>query len=236
MYKLLNLLVLSTALFLAEALATTFVPITIKKQITESTGVIIGEAISINSEKDENGRINTRVFLKADKWIGANVENNHVEVFYPGGRVGDEVYKILGAPEFKIGEKVVLLTKKIQGKDFVQNLGLGKFSLKNLGRTQLLVNQIYPNRPEVGQMRLSNFLDLTQEIKGKKFSERFKNKYELNIEKQTSLNASYSGRSIASVSSAKEKEKNKLPDYWLVIILGVCGVGYTMFRKKSNDL
>lgn len=236
MLKSLKLLSFLLVLFSTSAIATSFAPVTIKKQISEANGIIVGEAISVNSERELDGRIYTRVFIKADKWLGANVENDHIEVYYPGGKVGDEVYKIMGAPEFIVGEKVVLLTKKKQDKNYVLNLGLGKFSIKNLGRTQLMVNQIFPNLPEVGQMKLDNFFELAQDLKGKKFSERFKNKYELNIEKQTTMRSSSLSRSIASVESAKEKERNKLPDYWLVIILGVCGVGYSLFRKKSNEV
>jgi hypothetical protein len=236
MFKSLKLLLCSLLLMTTATNATTFIPVTIKKQIVESSGIIEGEVLAISSEESRDGRIYSRVFLKANKWLDTDVENNHIEVFYPGGKVGDHVYKIQGAPEFKVGEKVVLFTKKLEDKNYVMNLGLGKFSIKNLGRTQLIVNQIYPNRPEVGQMRLSNFYELAQEIKGKKFSERFKNKYELNIEKQTSLNRTSEGRSIASIASEKAKEKDRLPDYWLVIILGFCGVGYSLFRKRSNEI
>jgi len=215
--------------------ATTFVPQTIKDQLVESSGIVVGEVISIRSEQEPDGRIYSMAFIKADKWLGADVKSDHIEVYFPGGKVGDLVSKIEGAPKFNTGEKVVLFTKNIQNKSYVLNLGMGKFSIKNLGKTQIMVNQIFPQTPEVGQMKLKNFYQLARNLKGKKFSERFKNKYELNIEKQTNIQKSKRvGRKIASVSE-KEQDKNKVPVYWLVILLGIVGCSYSFLRKRSSD-
>lgn len=213
---------------------TTFVPLTIKNQIQSSDGVIVGEIINISSFQKENGHIYSRAFIKADKWIGAEVDNDHLEVIFPGGKLGGKVFKVFGAPKFENGEKVVLFTKNLNQKIYVNNLGLGKFSVKNLGKTQIMVNQIFPNLPEVGQMNLAAFVNLTESLKNDKFSERFKNKYERNIEKQTMIKSRKDNfRKVASIE--KTKNKNEIADYWLVIVLGIISFGYTLMRRKSEQ-
>lgn len=234
MIKLLKLLVMlvfvNTSVF-----ATTFVPLTIKNQINSADGIVVGEIVNTTSYEHESGRIHTRAFVKADKWIGNKVKNDHIEINFPGGKIGSQVFQIHGAPRFENGEKVVLFTKKINGNVYVNNLGLGKFSVKNLGKTQIMVNQVYPNMPEVGQMEMGAFYRLSENLKNRKFSERFKNKYERNIEKQTMIKTRKSNsRQVASIEP-KKKEKNELADYWLVILLGALSMGYSFMRRKPEQ-
>jgi hypothetical protein len=212
--------------------ATTFVPISIKNQIKESDGVIQGEVISVTSEKNGN-RIVSKVTLLADKWIGLSPSESFIDIYYPGGKIGETVIEIKGSPKFEIGENVVLFTKKHKEKDWVNNLGLGKFSLKNMGEKKVLVNQIFPGHPQVGQMGIKRFYDLSEWVKKKKFKERFKDKYELNLEKESQAlyKTKSRGRSIASVSEAEETQ-NKLPAIWLVVILGALGLIVGVIRKR----
>ena len=233
MIKLLILFVL-LSLTNTWVFATTFVPLSIKKQIQSSDGIVIGEVINTTSYEHESGRVFTRAFVKADKWMGNRVSNNHIEINYPGGKIGTQVFKVHGAPKFENGEKVVLFTKNLNGNVFVNNLGLGKFSVKNFGKSQIMVNQVFPNMPEVGQMEIESFYQLSVSIKQEKFNERFKNKYERNIEKQTSIKkVDSNSRKIASIK--KNKEKDELATYWLVIVLGLLSIGVSILRKKSEQ-
>lgn len=212
--------------------ATTFTPVTIKKQISQSHGVIKGEVSLVESFKRENGEIVTKVELYTDKWIGVDTDNNLVSVYYPGGRVGDEVQLIEGSPRFELGESVVLFTKEINGQHWVQNLGLGKFSVKRVGSNYIMVNQIFPKIVNVGQLSLESFYNLTQRLKNTKFKERIKDKYELNKEKQARahMQRSKTKRSIASVTPSKD-EAEKFEIFWLILILGALGL---LFRIKVN--
>ena len=107
-------IVFSTSVF-----GTTYLPVPIKKQIVESSGIVQGEVVTTSSEEDDSGAIVTKVFLRVDKWIGVHPQDEHIEVFYPGGQVGDRVQTVHGAPTFKSGEKVVLMLKNnLHQKDF----------------------------------------------------------------------------------------------------------------------
>ena len=212
--------------------ATTFVPISIKKQIKESDGLIQGEVISVTSEKNGN-RIVSKVTLLADKWIGLKPDENFIDIYYPGGKIGETVFDVKGSPKFDVGENVVLFTKKHKEKNWVNNLGLGKFSLKIMGDKKVLINQIFPGHPEVGQMRIDKFYDLSEWVKKQKFEERYKDKYELNLDKESQAlyKRKIRGRSIASIGE-KDESQNKLPAIWLVVILGGLGIAVGVIRKK----
>ena len=98
------------------AFCTTFIPLPIKKQIKESDAVVKGEVILTESEMDTDGEITTKVTILADKWIGVKPQSDFVEVHYLGGKVGPRIQKVEGSPNFEIGEKIVLFTKKGQNK------------------------------------------------------------------------------------------------------------------------
>jgi hypothetical protein len=228
-----NYLVILTLLAAQAVSATTFVPVTIKKQISESQGVVKGEVSSIESFENENGEIITKIELYSDKWIGVEASESIVDVYYPGGTFGEKVQNIQGAPQVEMGENIVVLTKSINGENWIQNLGLGKFSIKRVGSNYILVNQIFPKVVNVGQIPLKKFYSLTERLKKMKFTERYKDKYELSKEKQAKIHMYKRkvNRAIASVEESEEKSE-KLASFWLVLILG--GLGILFGLKKKN--
>ena len=88
--------------------ATTFKPVSVKVQIKESQGIIEGVVDRIEYLDGEDGRIETKVVIFTNKWIGVTPqEESYTEVFYPGGRIGDKEYKVQGAPKLNVGENVI---------------------------------------------------------------------------------------------------------------------------------
>jgi hypothetical protein len=85
-------------------------------------------------------------------------------------------------------------------------------------------------------MGVKKFYDLSEWVKKEKFSERFKNKYELNMEKEARQrgNSKNKGRRIASAQDSITNNTNKLPAFWLVVILGVLGISIGVIRNKSS--
>lgn len=218
---------------LSSVQATTFSPLTIKTQIKQSDSIVKGRVISEFSEINENGEIVTVVDILADKWIGTEAQSDIIQVYYRGGVVGDKAVLIEGAPEFTVGEKVIVFTKKVHEKNYIVNLGLGKFSLKKLGDEYVLVNQIFPRKPQVGQMRLDKFIDLSQWVKKERFTERYKDKYEIMQEKQASIKTKVKkGRKIASIG----KEENSEPKSatWLVFLFGLLGAVFIIIKKRES--
>lgn len=226
-------------LLFTQAFATTFTPVSIRDQIKEAQGLVQGEVVALNSERDPSLGIVTRVFLRADRWMGADVNDNHIELYYPGGELEGEGRSIHGAPKFSIGERVVVLTQFHEGKSWVQNLGLGKFSIKKVGRTEIVVNQIFPNVPDVGQMPLRAFLGLAKDLKDKKFHERFLDKYERSASQEVGIlrgeqTIKRSGRSIASTNNESEPGQKPSP-FWLVLLLGVLGSAFRLGKARKGQ-
>ncbi|MCO4755089.1 MAG: hypothetical protein KC478_11450 [Bacteriovoracaceae bacterium] len=219
----------------SHLVATTFAPMSIKEQILSSQGVVQGEVVAINTVEDSDYGIVTKVFLRADRWMGPKVSNGHLELFFPGGEFGDEGRLVAGAPKFEVGEKVVVFTTKHNEKNWVYNLGLGKFSLKKVGQNQIMVNQVFPQVPNVGQMPLDKFLRLATRLKGKKLKERFKDKYERTVEKQAKIAPlSKRSRSLASVSDAGPNVAEKTNPMWLVFLFGLLGIAVRLSGRRNN--
>jgi len=217
-------------------LATTFTPISIKNQIKQSDAVLQGQVVSMEAEAID-GVIHTKVTIMADKWINFSPEEGFVDVYFPGGVFGDRVTKVFGSPNFQVGESVIIFTKIQDQKHWINNLGLGKFSMKRMGDHQVMINQIFPSHPEVGQMRVDKFVDLTEWVKNSKFNKRFKNKYEVENDKQVRylFNKKKRSRSIASLENDFSETQNKLSDYWLVLTLALLGLFFGIFRNRKNE-
>lgn len=233
MFKYLILLFLSLAAPFANS--TTFSPVSIKNQLKTSSMIVEGQVISITSELLD-GEIVTKVSILPDRWMNLKLTDSLAELYYPGGKMETKALKVEGAPEFVIGEKVVVFANKFKNKNWISNLGLGKFSIKIVGETQVMVNQIFPGRPQVGQMRLDKFHELSKWVKKQNFEFRYKDKYEINAEKEAKLRlkARVKGRSIASIKEEREQVVNhKFPAYWLVLILGLLGVFFGMTKNKE---
>jgi hypothetical protein len=232
-----KLLILLSLLSNSFVFATTFIPVPIKRQIADSTGIVEGEVFSSEAIIDDSGKIVTKVFIRADKWIGVKPLGEYLEVYYPGGQVGDKVQTVHGSPKFGSGERVVLLLKNDQEKNWIQNLALGKFMVKKYGKTDIIINSIFPKHPKVGQMTLDSFLSLASRIKGKKFKERFKDKYELQVEKENkNFSSKKAGRAIASVKTLEEKElENQISTLWILVLFGILGSIFTISRRKNSE-
>lgn len=220
-----------------SAFSSTFVPVSMKKQIRESDAFVYGKVINISSIPDANSVV-TKVFIRADKWMGLELPNNHLEVYYPGGKLDDIAVKVEGTPSFKEGEKVlVFLGKDQEGRYWGRNLGVGKYSEKTYGNGKIFINEIFPNHPKMGQIPSNYFFNLARKVKAKDFIERSKDKYEIQeIRNRSRLNIEKKyGRSVASVKNQNENDShNKISSFWLLVILAVMGAFSVLKNKRKS--
>ena len=233
----LSLLIISM-LYIANVFGTTFVPISIKTQINEANSIVYGEVLSKEPETNEEGLVVTKFVLKLDRWIGLeNFEGKELSVFTPGGKLKEQVVEIPGAAKMNLGEKVMLLLGKDETENYwVKNLGLGKYSAKKIGNGIVLVNQVFPMDPKIGQIRMERFVGLAERLKKQEFKVRFKDKYEIQAEKQVKYRklTKGKGRNIASVE-ASEHANSKMNALWLVLILGLLGGATAAFYSRFFD-
>ena len=219
-------------MFSCSVMATTFAPISIKKQIKQSDGVVYGEVLDIEAYEDGD-IINSKVTILANKWIGVNPQDNQLVLHFPGGKINQKIFKVHGSPKFELGETVVVLVRKYKGNFWINNLGLGKFSIKNIGKGSVIVNQVFPTHPDVGQMNLNKFFELSQWVKKTKFEERFKDKYEIGYENEMRKKI-IKGRAVASVNLDDAEESRNISIIWLLILLGLFGFVHRVIKNRSQ--
>ena len=97
--------------FSLGALATVFIPLSIKKQIKQSDAIVRGEVSEINFE-EVGDQVTTRVTIYVDRWIGVDPNDHLVDVYLPGGKGTRHSQKVFGAPEFEVGEKIIVFIIK----------------------------------------------------------------------------------------------------------------------------
>src|SRR5690606_17111713 len=143
--------------------------------------------------------------------------------------VGEEVLFIDGAPRLVEGEKVFIFLKEYQDKFWVNNLSLGVYRLKKLGKHEIFVNSVFPYHHEIGQIPPEKLYQLISKETKEKFIEKRKDKYELSREKMI-VKKSNRARDI---SSEKLMNKEKIPFYWLIGIFAAIGALWNLRRMKK---
>jgi hypothetical protein len=215
-----------------QAFATLYKPVSISEQVKSSDAVVIGYIDNKNSELLSDGQVVTKVTLRLERWMGIdNEESNRIfSILIPGGKIGHTVSKIPDNIEFEVGEKVLLFLKQHKGFYWPTNLGLSKYSIKSVGEGELLVNQIFPKHPQIGQIPINYVLGKVSKIKKQDFIVAYKDKYEIQEVKER---ASRAGRKIASVDSPDKRESH-MNLLWLILILGIAG-GLTKSYRKQEE-
>lgn len=226
------LFILSFTIML-PAIASTFVPLTMKSQIKESDGIVIGEVLSTESI-EENDKILSRVTLKLKNWINVEPQDYEVELYFPGGTVQNRTVKVSGSPKFVLGEEVMVFTKAIKNKMWVQNLGLGKFKIQKVGSSKVLINQIFPNHPLVGQMTLNKFLKLSEKVKKKNFTNRWLHIDEVEKDNKVVGRQLKNTRAISSIEEVENTKEHVKNTTWLLLFMASLFVIYLFIRKRSS--
>ena len=223
--------VLFLSFVISNVYGTTFVPISLKEQVSKSDSMVHGTVVSKVYEPHDFFGAVTKIEVRPESVLGLPSAQTVVEVYYPGGELQQEKIAVPGAPEVQVGEKLVLILNDHKKGLWVSNLGLGKYSLKRVGDDWVMINQIFPDHPEIGHMKLSRFKKLAEKIKTNKFVMREKTKLEYE-QKQVSSESANS-RKIASVPS-ESNSRDDFPIVWLVFIFGALGLGMQLSKKKKS--
>jgi hypothetical protein len=229
------------SLFLScHLFATIFQLQPIQQQIKEADGVLIGHYLKSKSIQLEDGQVVTQKIFKMNKELGVNsglLQLEEVIIHYPGGKVGDLNLKIEGVPKFISGEKVVLFFNQKNNRFWGHNLGFGTFKVINYGGQRMLINSIFPNNPQVGQISLEEFERSVRQIKGQSMKVVQSMSYPMRSQELDGV------RKPASIGSVlKNQEGHSLPvheegsgfsNLWLVSILAILGAAFRLTRRSS---
>ncbi|GIW45558.1 MAG: hypothetical protein KatS3mg077_2840 [Candidatus Binatia bacterium] len=121
----------ATCLTALAARATTFVPMSDEALVASSECIVVGRVTEIRSTITGDDAIATWIGVRVFETIKGALPEPSVNVRVPGGQVGERIEWIFGAPQFFLGEDVVLfLARDREGHWQINSLALGKFGIR----------------------------------------------------------------------------------------------------------
>lgn len=125
------LLALSAGLGAAtRADATTFVPMDERDLAARSLAAVIATVDTVDARDTEGGAIATAVGLTVERVLFGALSPGSIVLREPGGRAGGRTERIFGAPEYQVGERVlVFLSRRADGGLRTTAMAMGKYRL-----------------------------------------------------------------------------------------------------------
>ena len=95
--------------------ATVFVRLPIERLTLLSSHVVTAKCMSIESRWDEKRTtIYTRVELEVEKKLRGELSSEKISLYLPGGTVGEQSVIVIGAPQMKVADEVVVMLERLQ--------------------------------------------------------------------------------------------------------------------------
>lgn len=242
--KILKIILLT---FSTSVLSTTFIPLSLDKQMENASGVLKAEFIGLEYKKVSNDRIITEATFKMIESVGIKqseiINKNNFKVIYPGGKWQNLDYRVSGAPTFSPGEETMLILKKTSLGHAVKGLGMGKYEIETGEKGTFYKSSVFPDHSHLGK------------ISSKKFEEAIYNRFGSAMEKVKSdkfvsrpiqikaIDNEFPGRSpastdrsIASTPLDNSEESTGSNPFWIVVLFSFLGAMsvYTVRRSKRN--
>ena len=222
--------------------ATVFQMQPVEQQVKEADGIVVGHFLRKKYVKLDGGGTATQMIFKMKQESGMQSDlfgMDEIIVHYPGGKLGDEIVKVEGVPEFVAGENVVIMIKSHKDRYWGMNLGFGTFKVVNYGNNRMIVNTLFPEDRRVGQMKFEDFEKTVKAIRGSNLKIVSSQLYpsEIGNGSTNRVPASVSeGKNRAIASQSEEVENNMshgLNTLWLVLILAMMGGMFRFLRQKE---
>jgi hypothetical protein len=139
-------------------------PVPVEDLARRADTVVHGRVASLEASQDAEGRVFTRVELEAAEiWKGP--ATNRFSLVLGSGVLGRRWTKVVGEPEFRLGEEVVVFTvRNPQGDAVTLDLARGKFAVQVTGDgRKLLSNGVFGRPVEAAGYRLPTQVPLPLE-------------------------------------------------------------------------
>ncbi len=126
-----SVLLLAIFFAAASARATTAVMLTDEQLVVNSRVILLGEVRSVKSQWDPAQQfISTYVKIRVQKIIKGQLQNEVIVFKQLGGRVGEDATVIFGAPEYSVGQNVLLFLETARDNTLrVSQLFQGKYDV-----------------------------------------------------------------------------------------------------------
>lgn len=223
--------------------ATVFQKQPVSRQIKESDGIVVGHFLRKKYIKLDDGNVATQMIFKMNKETGMQSDlfgMNEIIIHYPGGKLDEKVVRVDGVPEFVPGENIVLMVKSFDDRYWGMNLAFGTFRVINYGKEKLIVNSVFPEDRNVGQMKLEDFEKEVKRIKGSGLKVVFAPDYhpESIGKEHGRFPASVEkgkNRAIASDTHEEENSDGAGPStVWLIFVLAAMGGIFRLLRQERR--
>lgn len=229
-------------LFSLPLYATVFQKQPVAHQVKEANGIVVGNFLRSKTIKLDDDSIVTQMIFKMNKEAGLQSElfgMDEIIVHYPGGTYGDLTVKVEGVPQFIPGENVIIMIKNSHDRYWGMNLGMGTFRIVNYGKDKLIVNSVFPEDRNVGQMKYDEFEKLVRRIRGSSLKVVLNPSYPSETDSNENLRAPASvsegkNRAIASETEEEENEEGHGTNtVWLLFTLAVLGGLFRLMRQRE---
>lgn len=217
--------------------AATFIPLSMEKQLERSSSVIQGIYRNSSFKRLPNGDVVTLASFEIEKISGLTSSQilNHrdYKVMLPGGEWDGLTYFVTGVPSFKPGERVVLLLLDTPYGPIINNLALGKYHIVQREEGSVLVSDVFPQHPSLGNIALESFENMLITRFGSGLAEHsLKNQINRKVSSDTTDKSLDAGEERTPASIAEEKASSFSP-LLLVIILALLGAyGAYLVRER----
>lgn len=225
-----------TLLFLNTLLANTF-PIPFSRQIKDSDVIVDGVFVS---EYRLASTSNYEASFKVIRSIGldtVDLQNNyHLKVKYSQDDQVDGEYI-----DFQNKERVVLFLKKEKSDFILLNHAQSKYSVVRRGRNWVMISEVFPFHPVIGQVDIEKFLVQAENEKRSKFfvSQNVDEKYFSTKKKfgETPFEKPERKRVIASSNYGLREpaSQNQMSISWMIFILGVLSFVSQYISRKNIE-
>jgi hypothetical protein len=102
--------------FSATATATVVMPSSLESMTQACDAIVVGKVTSTQAYWEDN-RIFTAVYVDVNEWVKPSDQDAEaIELKVMGGTVGDTTLEIDHAPEFAVGDEVVLFLNQVEDK------------------------------------------------------------------------------------------------------------------------
>lgn len=138
-------------------------PVAVEDMARQAQWIVHGTVESVETLQTSSGRRLTRVELvELEIWKGSST--NRLGVVLASGVLGERWVKVVGEPEYRPGEEVVVFARDNDwGEAVTLNLAQGKFAVEDAGKGKWVSNGVLGGSPNAGGVRMPHQVPLRLE-------------------------------------------------------------------------